>query len=171
MSRLEKHIFLIGFMGVGKTSTSRFLSRKLGVKELDTDAMIVEQEKKSISDIFADEGEEYFRKKETELIDKIGEMKPCIVSCGGGMAMREINVEKMKKVGQIVWLTATPETIYSHVKDSTNRPLLNGNMNVPYIKSLMDEREPKYRHAADIIIETDDCTPAQVADMITKKVK
>ena len=79
MSRLEKHIFLIGFMGVGKTSTSRFLSRKLGVKEVDTDAMIVEQEKKSISDIFADEGEEYFRKKETELIDKIGEMKPCIV--------------------------------------------------------------------------------------------
>ena len=87
------------------------------------------------------------------------------------MAMREINVEKMKKVGQIVWLTATPETIYSHVKDSTNRPLLNGNMNVPYIKSLMDEREPKYRHAADIIIETDDCTPVQVADRITKKVK
>ena len=170
MSKLEKHIFMIGFMGVGKTSTSRVLSRKRGVKEIDTDAMIVEQEKKSISDIFASEGEEYFRAKETELIDKIGKMPPCIVSCGGGMAMREVNVEKMKKIGQVVWLTATPETIYSHVKDSTNRPLLNGNMNVPYIKSLMDAREPKYRNAADIIIKTDGCVPAQVADKIIDKV-
>lgn len=168
---METHIFMIGFMGVGKTSTSRVLSRKLGVKEIDTDAMIVEQEGKSISDIFADEGEEYFRKKETELIDKIGEMKPCIVSCGGGMAMREVNVEKMKKIGQVVLLTATPETIYSHVKDSTNRPLLNGNMNVPYIKSLMDAREPKYKSAADIIIETDGYVPAQIADKIIEKIK
>lgn len=170
MNKLEKHIFMIGFMGVGKTSTSRALSRKLGVKEIDTDAMIVEQEKKSISEIFADEGEEYFRAKETELIDKIGEMAPCIISCGGGMAMREVNVEKMKKIGKVVWLTATPETIYSHVKDSTNRPLLNGNMNVPYIKSLMDAREPKYRKAADIIIQTDGCVPAQVADKVIQKV-
>lgn len=171
MNKLEKNIFMIGFMGVGKTSTSRVLSKKLGVREIDTDAMIVEMENKSISEIFAEEGEEYFRKKETELIDKIGEMSPCIISCGGGMAMREINVEKMKEIGQIVWLTATPETIYAHVKDSTNRPLLNGNMNVPYIKSLMDAREPKYRKAADIIIETDGCTPAQVADKIIQKIK
>lgn len=171
MSKLEKHIFMIGFMGVGKTSTSRVLSRKLGIREIDTDAMIVEQEKRSISDIFDKEGEEYFRTKETELIDQIGEMKPCIVSCGGGMAMRKVNVEKMKKIGQVVWLTATPETIYLHVKDSTNRPLLNGNMNVPYIKSLMDAREPKYRKAADIIIETDGCTPTQVADKIIQKVR
>ncbi len=171
MSKLEKHIFMIGFMGVGKTSTSRVLSRKLGIREIDTDVMIVEQEKRSISDIFDKEGEEYFRTKETELIDQIGEMKPCIVSCGGGMAMRKVNVEKMKKIGQVVWLTATPETIYLHVKDSTNRPLLNGNMNVPYIKSLMDAREPKYRKAADIIIETDGCTPTQVADKIIQKVR
>ena len=171
MSKLEKHIFMIGFMGVGKTSTSRVLSRELGIREIDTDVMIVEQEKRSISDIFDKEGEEYFRTKETELIDQIGEMKPCIVSCGGGMAMRKVNVEKMKKIGQVVWLTATPETIYLHVKDSTNRPLLNGNMNVPYIKSLMDAREPKYRKAADIIIETDGCTPTQVADKIIQKVR
>ena len=171
MSKLEKHIFMIGFMGVGQTSTSRVLSRKVGLREIYTDVMIEEQEKRSISDIFDKEGEEYFRTKETELIDQIGEMKPCIVSCGGGMAMRKVNVEKMKKIGQVVWLTATPETIYLHVKDSTNRPLLNGNMNVPYIKSLMDAREPKYRKAADIIIETDGCTPTQVADKIIQKVR
>ena len=166
MNRLKEHIFMIGFMGVGKTSTSRILSKKLGVKENDTDAMIVKQEKKSIAEIFADEGEEYFRKTETGIIDKLAELEPCIVSCGGGMSMREVNVEKMKKIGKVVLLTATPETIYSHVKDSTNRPLLNGNMNIPYIKKLMEERAPKYNAAADIVIETDGCTPSQVADKI-----
>ena len=80
--------------------------------------------------------------------------------------MREVNVEKMKKIGKVVLLTATPETIYSHVKDSTNRPLLNGNMNIAYIKKLMEERAPKYNAAADIVIETDGCTPSQVADKI-----
>ena len=124
------------------------------------------QEKKSIAEIFADEGEEYFRKTETGIIDKLAELEPCIISCGGGMAMREVNVKKMKKIGKVVLLTATPETIYSHVKDSTNRPLLNGNMNIPYIKKLMEERAPKYNAAADIVIETDGCTPSQVADKI-----
>ena len=166
MNRLKEHIFMIGFMGVGKMSTSRILSKKLGVKENDTDAMIVKQEKKSIAEIFADEGEEYFRKTETGIIDKLAELEPCIISCGGGMAMREVNVKKMKKIGKVVLLTATPETIYSHVKDSTNRPLLNGNMNIPYIKKLMEERAPKYNAAADIVIETDGCTPSQVADKI-----
>ena len=166
MNRLKEHIFMIGFMGVGKTSTSRILSKKLGVKENDTDAMIVKQEKKSIAEIFADEGEEYFRKTETGIIDKLAELEPCIISCGGGMAMREVNVKKMKKIGKVVLLTATPETIYSHVKDSTNRPILNGNMNIPYIKKLMEERAPKYNAAADIVIETDGCTPSQVADKI-----
>lgn len=163
---LKEHIFLIGFMGVGKTSTSRQLSKKLDVKEVDTDAMVVEQEKKSIADIFAQEGEPYFREVETGTLDILAKESPCIVSCGGGMAMREENVQKMKAIGKVIFLTATPETIYSHVKNSTDRPLLNGNMNVPYIKELMDARAPKYQAAADILIETDGCNPSQVADKI-----
>ena len=164
--KLEKHLFLIGFMGVGKTSTSRELSKKLSVKEVDTDAMIVEQEKRSIPEIFEQSGESYFRQVETGTLDTLADRPPCIVSCGGGMAMREENVEKMKKIGTVVFLTATPETIYSHVKDSTNRPLLNGNMNIPYITQLMETREPKYKAAADIEIVTDGCTPGQVADKV-----
>lgn len=164
--KLDKHIFLIGFMGVGKTSTSRQLSKKLQVEEVDTDAMIVEQEGRSITKIFEESGEPYFRKVETGTLDMLSGKAPCIVSCGGGMAMREENVAKMKESGTVIFLTATPETIYEHVKDSTNRPLLNGNMNVPYIKQLMDARAPKYSAAADIFIETDGCTPAEVADKI-----
>lgn len=166
MKQLREHIFLIGFMGVGKTSTSRALSRLLNVKEIDTDAMIVEQEGKAIPEIFAQDGEEYFRRTETAVLDQIRELSPCIVSCGGGMVMREENVRKMKEQGKIYLLTATPQTIYDHVKDSTNRPLLNGNMNIPYITKLMEDREPKYQRAADVVIPTDGCTPKQVAQKL-----
>ena len=168
MNKLKEHIFLIGFMGVGKTTTSRSLSRMLSVDEMDTDAMIVKQEGKAISDIFAEEGEEYFRQTETALLDKLKQMPPCIVSCGGGMVMREENVRKMKEQGKIYLLTAAPETIYEHVKDSTNRPLLNGNMNVPYITQLMEARNPKYHAAADVVIETDGCSPMQVAQKLVE---
>ena len=168
MKKLTEHIFMIGFMGVGKTSTSRALSRQLEVKEIDTDAMIVEQAGVTISEIFAEKGEEAFRQMETALLDEIAEMEPCIVSCGGGMVMRTENVEKMKKQGKIVLLSATPETIYSHVKDSTSRPLLNGNMNVEYIAGLMKQREPAYEQAADYKIVTDGLNPRRVAEKITQ---
>ncbi len=168
MKKLTEHIFMIGFMGVGKTSTSRVLSRQLEVKEIDTDAMIVKQAGMPISEIFAEKGEEAFRQMETALLDEIAEMEPCIVSCGGGMVMRTENVEKMKKQGKIVLLSATPETIYSHVKDSTSRPLLNGNMNVEYIAGLMKQREPAYEQAADYKIVTDGLNPRRVAEKITQ---
>ena len=169
--QLERHVFLIGFMGVGKTSTSKQLGKKLGVEEIDTDAMIVEKEGKEISAIFADSGEEYFRQLETGILDELAEKAPCIVSCGGGMAMREENVRKMKRTGTIVFLVAEPETIYEHVKDSTNRPLLNGNMNILYISEMMAKREPKYQEAADIIIKTDGYAPFQIADQIIEMVE
>lgn len=170
MKQLQEHIFLIGFMGVGKTSTSRELSRLLGVREIDTDAMIVEQEGMVINEIFATKGEEYFRQAETALLDRLRTQVPCIVSCGGGMVMRPENVAKMKEMGQICLLQASPETIYEHVKDSTNRPLLNGNMNIPYIAELMQAREPKYRAAADVIIETDGCSPAEAAGKLVQRI-
>ncbi|MCD7824505.1 MAG: shikimate kinase [Clostridiaceae bacterium] len=168
--QLQRHIFLIGFMGVGKTSTSRQLSKKLKTEEIDTDAMIVQQEGKSISAIFEDSGEACFRDLETKLLDQIADRKPCIVSCGGGMAMRQTNVEKMKACGTVIFLTAEPETIYSHVKDSRERPLLNGNMNVAYIGELMGARTPKYQAAADISVATDGLNPEQVADIIIREI-
>lgn len=168
MKELNEHLFLIGFMGVGKTSTSRALSHQLGVREIDTDAMIVEQEGMPISDIFQKKGEEGFRQIETALLDQIAQMPPCIVSCGGGMVLREENVAKMKKQGKILCLSAKPETIYEHVKDSTHRPLLNGNMKVEFIAEMMAQREPHYRAAADLEVVTDGLAPWQVAEKITE---
>ncbi len=166
MANLKGHIFLTGFMGVGKTSTSKALGRILSVNEKDTDIMVVEKEGCAIAEIFKKKGEEYFRSLETGILDDIKKLKPSVISCGGGLVLRKENVRKMKESGRIVLLSATPETIYSHVKGSTSRPLLNGNMNIPYIKKLMEERMPKYIAAADFIIETDGFNPKEVADKI-----
>lgn len=79
----------------------------------------------------------------------------CIVSCGGGMVLREENVKLMKKTGVIVLLTATPETVLERVKNGRERPILNGHMNTTYIKQLMEKRETYYKAAGEIVIPTD----------------
>ena len=83
------------------------------------------------------------------------ERKNTIVSCGGGAALRAENVKEMKKNGRVVLLTAHPETILERVKDSEDRPLLNGNKNVEFIDNLMESRREKYEAAADIVVHTD----------------
>ena len=118
------------------------------------DQLIEEKEEMSIQDIFATYGEEYFRNCESNTLIELREKKHMVVSCGGGVPLREKNVELMKNSGYVVWLTATPEAIYERVKDSTERPLLNGNMNVLFIQNLMESRREKYERAADIVIDT-----------------
>lgn len=149
------NIILIGFMGAGKSSVSGCLNKVLGLEVVEMDQEIVEREGMSIADIFAVHGEEYFRNLETGLLIEMQSKNNVVVSCGGGAAMRERNVTEMKKNGKVVLLTAKPETIYERVKDSTERPLLNGNMNVEYIAGLMEKRREKYESAADIVIYTD----------------
>lgn len=165
----KKHISLIGFMGVGKSTISRELHRQTGMPEVDTDARIVEQQGCPIARIFEEKGEPYFRQLETELIDELGTLPAGIISCGGGMALRDLNVKKLQAIGEIVLLTAEPETIYERVKDSTNRPLLNGNMNVPYIKELMDKRRPFYEKAATIVVATDGRPVKEIAREIIRR--
>lgn len=150
----DKNILLIGFMGAGKSTVSAKLSELLAMEIMEMDAYIQKKEGMSIKDIFATSGEEYFRNCESNTLIELRERKHMVVSCGGGVPLREKNVELMKNSGYVVWLTATPEAIYDRVKDSTERPLLNGNMNVPFIQNLMESRREKYERAADIVIDT-----------------
>ena len=150
----DKNILLIGFMGAGKSTVSAKLSELLAMEIMEMDAYIQEKEGMSIKEIFATNGEEYFRNCESNTLIELRERKHMVVSCGGGVPLREKNVELMKNSGYVVWLTATPEAIYERVKDSTERPLLNGNMNVPFIQNLMESRREKYERAADIVIDT-----------------
>ena len=150
------NIFLIGFMGAGKSTISDYLKNVLAMDVVEMDQCIVERQGMSISDIFETYGEEYFRELETNLLIEMQEKKNVIISCGGGVAMRERNVAEMKKNGRVVLLTAHPQTILDRVKDSDDRPLLNGHKNVEYIEQLMEARREKYEAAADIVVDTDE---------------
>lgn len=150
-----KNIFLIGFMGSGKSTVASCLAHNYNLNIVEMDQMIVEQEGMSIPDIFAQKGEAYFRDAETELLIAIGKEQNKVVSCGGGVVLRERNIAEMKKSGCIVLLTATPETILERVKQDDNRPLLHGKKDVASIRDMIDSRRPKYEAAADFSISTD----------------
>ena len=165
----HKHIILIGFMGVGKSTISRELAFQTLRTELDTDQWIEKREGKSIEDIFATDGEEYFRDLETAMIDELGELRPSIISCGGGMALREPNVRKLRAMGNVVLLTAEPQTILERVKHHTNRPLLQNHMNVEYIAKLMEKRRPYYEAAATVTVATDHKMISEIAKEILEK--
>lgn len=166
----QKHIFLIGFMGSGKTSVAKCLSSMLGLELAEMDQTIEKQQDMSISDIFSTYGEEHFRNLETKLLIELQEKEPMVISCGGGTPMREENIKEMKKSGKTILLTASPETIYMRVKDSHDRPLLEQNKTIPYIKELMDKRQPKYEQAADHIIETDQKNIEEICEEIKRKI-
>ena len=165
----DYNIILIGFMGAGKTTVSDYLSTMFAMNIVEMDQVISEREEMSIPDIFATSGEEYFRELETDLLVEMQSRKNTVVSCGGGAALRERNVKEMKKNGRVVLLTASPETIYERVKDSNDRPVLNGRKNVAGISELMEQRREKYEAAADIVVNTDGKSVLQVCEEMIQK--
>lgn len=168
---LTYNLVLIGFMGSGKSTVAKHLRRIYQMEIVEMDRKIEQQEGMSISEIFAQYGEEYFRNLETRLLIEMQEKQNVIISCGGGVPLRECNVSEMKKNGKVVLLTARPETIFSRVKNSRRRPLLEGNMNVDYIRKLQEERREKYENAADIVISTDGKTIEQICRDLVDRIE
>lgn len=151
----RRNLFLIGFMGAGKSTVARSLHKDYGMEWLEMDQEIERQQGMTISKIFELHGEEYFRRLETELLLSLEKQENTVVSCGGGAPMRACNVEAMKRSGKVVFLTAEPETILERVKDSHARPLLENHKDVDYIASLLGQRREKYEIAADVLVPTD----------------
>lgn len=165
---LNGHIFLIGFMGSGKSTNAACLARLADAKRIEMDDAITESQGMEIREIFRKYGEEHFRDLETGFIKSLLDREPAVVSCGGGAVLREENVRLMKSMGKIVLLTARPETIFERVKDSGDRPVLNGHMNLEYIKELMETRRPRYEAAADFSVATDGKTAEEICLEILK---
>lgn len=168
--KLESYnIVFIGFMGVGKTTVSSHLAKFLNREVIETDTYIVEKANMDIPSIFDKFGENYFRDLESESVTEISKKRGVIISCGGGAVIREKNVLELKESGIIIRLTATPNTVLQRVKDSNERPILNGHMNTEFISTLMKKRDNFYSNAADITISTDGKTVDEVAKECIEK--
>lgn len=161
-----KNIFFVGFMGAGKSTVARSLQKRLKMNLVEMDERIEKEQGMTIPEIFEKYGESRFRDLESELILTIGKEGNTIVSCGGGVVVRPENIDYMKKNGMVVFLSAKPETVFYRVKDSTNRPILNGNMNVEYIGELMEKRRALYEAAADVKISTDGKSIDEITDEV-----
>jgi len=166
-----KNIFLIGFMGCGKSTIAAGLSQMYGMHVIEMDQLLVERGGMSIPNIFETYGETYFRDMESALVTEIQSVSNQVVSCGGGVVLRQQNVEEMKKNGHVVLLTAKPETILKRVVGNEDRPILKGKKNVQDISELMEQRRPKYEAAADIVIETDNKSVGELCEEVMQKVK
>lgn len=143
-------IFLCGFMGCGKTTVGEILAKKLGLPLIDTDAYIVEQEGKSIPDIFAQDGEPYFRKKEAEAIQTLCTQN-AVISCGGGAMLNPDSADYARKNGAVVLLDESFDTCYGRIQGDTNRPIVQRSTR-DELHQLFDKRSGTYRaHASHVI--------------------
>ncbi len=165
-----KHIILIGFMGCGKTTVGIKLSYRLRRPFLDTDKLIEKEEGRTISEIFAKEGEAFFRDLETQCLKKLllSETEQ-IISVGGGLPIRKENHTLLQELGEVVYLRAKPETIYERLKNDTTRPLLQGDNPQEKIRSLMAQRSAVYEQAATFIVDVDGKDFDTILDEITAK--
>lgn len=167
-----EHVILIGFMGCGKSTVGYRLSYKLKKCLIDTDQLIENREGMSISEMFKQKGEGYFRQKETDCLRSLHrELGERIVSLGGGTPIREENREIIKSLGKVVYLKAAPDTIYSRVKHDTKRPLLQCENPRARIEALLRERDPIYESVADIVIKVDGKHIKQVVQEVAEAVR
>lgn len=153
-----QNIVLVGFMGCGKSTVGREIGLQLNYPLVDTDTLIVESVGMSVAQIFSQHGENYFRDLETDLISQI-HSKDCtkqIISTGGGLPLREQNRERLRKLGYVVWLQASADTVLERTAKSNHRPLINNENPKQKIETMLAERDPIYADVADLTINTDD---------------
>lgn len=162
---LVKRIVLIGFMGTGKTAIGKRLAKILGFRFLDIDSIIETREKKSISQIFQDRGEPFFRDLEKKVIEEISPSQGVVIATGGGAVLNQANREQLKQGSWVVCLTATPEKIWERTSRRTIRPLLKGKEPLETIKNLLRERAQAYSEA-NLIVDTTHGNVSEITEKI-----
>lgn len=159
-------VALIGFMGVGKTAVGKRLAKNLGYQFVDTDSLIEQKAGKAISDIFAEDGQEEFRRLENEALREALSVSERVVSTGGGITLREENRSLLLNRAAVVLLTASPKTILRRVQPLGKRPLLVGYANpLRRIEDLLKEREEAYANY-HYLVDTTDSRPDRTAQAI-----
>jgi len=160
-----RNLVLVGFMGSGKSSVGRILSSLTGFALVDTDTLVVQEAGQSIASIFKHHGEEHFRALETKAIESLIGRIGLIVATGGGAITVAENRKLIAQIGPVVWLDASPEHLYQRVKHS-KRPLLQTADPQKTVEELYRAREPLYREASTVRIDSTKLTHRQTAEAV-----
>ncbi len=166
MTREVDNLALIGFMGSGKSSVGPLLASRLGMRFVELDKAVEACAGMSIEDIFTRGGEGAFRRLESEALAGELEGSGKVVACGGGVVLREVNTELLRKKCRVYLLLITPETAMRRLQDPQGRPLLKGPEPEKNIARLMDERARKYAAAAHESVAADEGSPEEIAEEI-----
>lgn len=171
MVNAAKSIVLVGMMGAGKSSVGRCLQRRTGLARIDIDETVATEVGMPIPQIFEQYGEEKFRDAETEVLRKLAPDRPVIIVTGGGIVLRSENVDLLKKLGTVFWLTADEETLFERASRRNDRPLLLKENPRKIFAELFSKRQPLYAAAADFQIHTSAKTHDEVAETIFNKLE
>ncbi len=147
-------IFLVGMMGAGKTTIGRALAQRLGREFVDTDRVLVERTGVPVATIFEIEGEAAFRRRESAVLAEYGAQGGCVISTGGGAVLTPENRELMRRHGTVIYLRARIEHLWERTRHDTSRPLLATQDPRGTLSKLLVERDPLYREAAHLIVDT-----------------
>lgn len=159
------NLALAGFMGTGKTSVGRLVAAQLRFDYVDTDALIEASAGRSITEIFARDGEVAFRELERQVVAALSLRRKTVIATGGGLVANPDNLASLKQHALVVCLWASPETIWKRVRHQTHRPLLRSPDPQVKIRALLAEREPFYRQA-DVLISSDMRSAKEVAQQV-----
>lgn len=166
---MSDNIILIGFMATGKTAAGRALAEKLGKKYVSTDTLVEKRARKKIRTIFREKGEPYFRGLETAALKSLNGKKNLVISCGGGIVLKPENRILLKKLGTVVWLKASPESVNKRLGPLRQRPLLNikqKHKRLAKIKEMLRDRDPAYKKSAGVSVDTSSLSLARVVQKI-----
>ena len=169
MKQVHRSIVLIGMMGAGKSSVGRCLHRRTAWALLDTDEVVASKFGISIPEIFAEHGEKKFRQAETEALRSLPATEQTVIVTGGGIVLREENIEILKRLGAIVWLDGDEETLFARASRKQNRPLLQTKNVRKAFSRIFDARRALYANIADIRVDTSVLTDEEVAVAILAK--
>lgn len=165
----DYNLYLVGLSGTGKSTCGKILSQRLNLTFIDLDKEITKTEKTSISNIFKNKGEKYFRKIENNILEKYSKKINCIIATGGGIVENYSNIEIMKKTGKIIWLRASPKEISKRLnsKYAEHRPLLGETPKVENIDEMLEKRQKLY-NKAEFKIDTNKNSPNEIATTLSK---
>lgn len=169
---MKNNIVLIGFMGCGKTTVGEKLSQMMKYTFLDTDQYIEKKEGKTISRIFDEEGEAYFRNLEIlSLRELVAECGQTVLSTGGGLPLREENAKLLQQLGFVVYLRVRKETVLKRLEGDTTRPLLQCENPEEKIRELLEYRDPIYEVGAHLTVDVDVCSVEEIVEEILRNYK